>query len=488
VTGNSIGQQAVRGSFYSVASSGVTLLLGLVRSILVTRLLLPAEVGIFRQALVILLWVGQISNFGFDAALIHRDRDIEKAYSTHFILNLSLNGLVVIASLLLAPLLSKYYPNMHGLSAVFVTLALLEFVRAFNFTPLVLLTKELQFRKIATIDVISSVSMTIVAPLIAYLGFGYWALVAERVTGVIVRTGILWLYYRPWSPEIRFDKTTARWFFGFGSKIFTSRGLNSLLDQFDDFWIGTVLGKAPLGFYGKAYEFAGYPQRVVGNPILNVIFPTFAKVQHDRLRLSQAFFRAASLIVRAGFLFAGVLTLVIPEFIRIFLGDQWLPMAFTFQLMLIYTLLSPLYSLSNRLTTAIGKPGVRIWIQLIQIIIFIPGVILSGQWFGIEGVAVAADIMMLMGVVLFLLQARKYVDISLRILFGWPTIGLIMGIGAVLMLAALWSREPDWISLLGKSCLLTFVYGTIIFIAERKPLTESMRYLLKLAMIQPNDR
>jgi hypothetical protein len=96
--------------------------------------------------------------------------------------------------------------------------------------------------------------------------------------------------------------------------------------------------------------------------------------------------------------------------------------------------------------------------------------------------------MMLMGVVLFLLQARKYVDISLRILFGWPTIGLIMGIGAVLMLAALWSREPDWISLLGKSCLLTFVYGTIIFIAERKPLTESMRYLLKLAMIQPNDR
>lgn len=468
------------GTFYSVVSSGVTLLLGFVRSVLITRFLLPAEVGIFRQALVILLWVGQISNFGLDAALIHRDRDVERAYSTHFLLNLGLNGLVVIASLFVAPLLSRYYPDMGGLSVVFVTLACLELVKAFNFTPLVILTKELQFKHIAWVDIISSVSMTIIAPLMAYLGFGYWALVAERATGVLARAGFLWLYVRPWSPEINFDKATARWFMGFGSKLFTSRALNSLLDQFDEFWIGTILGKTPLGFYGKAYEFAGYPERVVGNPIVSVIFPTFAKVQHDRLRLSQAFFRAASLIVRAGFLFAGVLTLVIPEFIRIFLGDQWLPMALTFQLMLIYTLLNPLFTLASRLMTAVGKPEVKIVVQLIQLVIFIPSVILTGHLIGINGVALAADVMMLVGVSLLFWHLRKYVDISYRTLFGWPTIGLMIGIAMVLTLTSVWNTHSDWVGILSKSSLLIGVYFTTLVITEREPLVRTVGYIRDL--------
>jgi len=474
------GRRAVRGSFYSVTSSGVTLILGLIRSIVVTSLLLPDDVGVFRQAVVFIVWLSQISNFGLDSALIHREDDLEQAFSTHFILNLGLNAFVVIVSLLAAPFLLRFYPNMPGLSQVFIVLAGLEFLKAFNYTPLVMLTKELHFKNIAIIDIISSIGMTIVAPIVAYLGYGFWALVAERASGIVLRTGLLWLYFRPWTLNLRFDLKLVRWFMGFGSKVFVSRSFSKVLDQFDEFWIGTTLGKSPLGFYAKAYEFAGYPERTVGNPIMSVIFPTFAKVQHDRLRLSKAFFRASSLIVRAGFLIAGVFTLVIPEFIRLFLGDQWIPMALTFQLMLIYTLLNPLYTLASRLTTAVGRPQVKIWVQLLQLVIFIPSVIATGKFIGIEGVALAADVMMLTGVLLLFKQVRQYVDISYRTLLGWPTVGLIISIGVIVFLNPVWQTSSDWVRFLGKTSLMTGIYGIILLITERDPLIKTADYIWNL--------
>src|SRR5690606_28345597 len=107
---------------------------------------------------------------------------------------------------------------------------------------------------------------------------------------------------------------------------------------FDDWWVGTFLGSNPLGFYSRAYEFARYPRRAIANPVLSVFFPAFAQLQDDRERLSRAFFRPTSLMVRAGGLLSLIFVSVAPEFIRIFLGEKWIPMQLAFQLMIVYTL------------------------------------------------------------------------------------------------------------------------------------------------------
>ena len=80
---------------------------------------------------------------------------------------------------------------------------------------------------------------------------------------------------------------------------------------------------------------------MVGNPILAVFRPTYARLQDDRQRLSRAFFRATSVIIRVGGLFSLIFILTAPEFIPLILGEQWLPMLLTFQLMIIYTFLDP---------------------------------------------------------------------------------------------------------------------------------------------------
>ncbi|MEZ4637590.1 MAG: oligosaccharide flippase family protein [Caldilineaceae bacterium] len=162
-----------------------------------------------------------------------------------------------------------------------------------------------------------------------------------------------------------------------------------------------------------------------GGPINSVATGTYAELKTDRTRLSKAFFRSNALLVRSGFLFAGLLTLLAPEMIRILLGDKWLPMLDIFRLMLIFVLLDPIKLTIASLFSATGNPQIMVWTQLIQLAIPAIGLFTLGQWYGTLGVAVSVDVMIVVGVALLLWQSRKFVDYSIRHLFLMPTVSTL---------------------------------------------------------------
>ena len=463
---NSIAAQAVEGSFLSVGSAAITVVSGFVRSILLARLLLPEDFGTVALAVFFLSIINQVTSFGFKKALIHRSTGVQEAASTQFLLRVSLTILVVSLTFLAKPVLSRVYPSQPHMISALVALCFVEIVGAVNSTPDILLHKELDFKYLAVLDVSSSLAMTVVAPAMAFAGLGFWSLVGERAVPVLVRTIGLWVVRRPWQFSLRFDKDIARWYFRFSSFVFLSSGFTFLLDQFDDFWTGTALGATALGFYSRAYEFARYPRRVIGTPITRVFFPTYAKLQHDRLRLSKAYYRASGLIVRIGFLFSLVFVLVVPEFVRVFMGTKWLPMVFTFRLMIIYALIDPLVVTSGHLITAVGQPRVLTKIKALQLLLFVPAVIVLARYFGVHGVAVAADLMLAVGLVLVLAKVKEYVDFSTWKLFLYPTVGLLIGGGAVIVVGQCLPIESDFLSLLVKGGVATVVYSGLLLLFE----------------------
>ena len=471
----SIAAKTIKGSFFSIGSSAITIVSGFVRSVILARLLLPEDFGVVALAMFFLSITNQIGSFGLNQALIHRDADIQEASSTHFVLRVSLALVVMLLTLLVAPLLTRLYPSQPQMVSALIALSFLEIIKAVNSTPGVLLRKELEFKYIAILDTASSLAMTIGAPIMALAGFGFWSLVGEQAIAVLIRTIGLWGIRRPWQLSLKFNKGIAKWYFRFGSFVFLSWGLTFLLDRFDDFWTGTALGSAALGFYSRAYEFARYPRRVIASPITQVFFPAYAKLQHNRLRLSKAYYRASSLIVRMGFLFSLVFVLVVPEFIRIFIGAKWLPMVFTFRLMIIYTLLDPLIVTSGHLITAVGQPQILTRIKAFQLLIFVPAVIILARYFGINGVAVAADLMLVTGVVLILAQVRKYVDFSLWKMFRYPTIGLLLGGGAALFIRQRLPVGSDFLSLLLKGSVAAVIYGGLLLLLERNEYIKNLR-------------
>ena len=144
-----------------------------------------------------------------------------------------------------------------------------------------------------------------------------------------------------------------RYYIAFGGRTVAASILEWLLGRADDLWLQLYSTPQALGYYARGYTFATYPRRIVAAPINSVIGGTYAELKEDRLRLSQAFFRTNALLVRSGFLVAGLLALTAPEFIRIVLGTKWMPMLDVFRLMLVFTLIDPIQAATSSLFVAV---------------------------------------------------------------------------------------------------------------------------------------
>ncbi len=226
-----------------------------------------------------------------------------------------------------------------------------------------------------------------------------------------------------------------------------------------------------MGYYSKAYAFATYPRKIIATPVNQVALGAYAELKGDRLRLSQAFFRFNALLVRSGFLLAGLLALIAPEFIRLLLTDKWIPMLDAFRLMLFYTLFDPLKMTISSIFIATGKPERVARVHAIQLLILVVGLVTLGPYFNIAGVALAVNLMLVVGIGLFLWQVREYVDYSLPKLFGIPLLGLGLGI-ALTHLALQWPgvAGSDWRTGAVKLVVFTLVYGGLLALLERRNL------------------
>ena len=135
--------------------------------------------------------------------------------------------------------------------------------------------------------------------------------------------------------------------------------------------------------------------------------------------------------------------LVIPEFVALIIGPQWTPVIWAFRLMVIYALLDAMILVGQALVQAVGQPRLMATAVAVQVVVFIPAVIAGGWWWGINGVALAADIMMLIGVLVLYRGVRRLVDFSVSQLLVWPAVAAAVGLAAAvaLELSAI-TRDP----------------------------------------------
>jgi O-antigen/teichoic acid export membrane protein len=479
-TEQNIASRVVEGSLISGLSSVFTIGLGFIRTILLTIYLLPDDVGVVTQALFFVSLSTQLRMPGLHRAFIQRKDAHPNLFKTYF----SLYFISILVSVgiiaLFTPVITQFYPDMPLLSAVLFAFLGVEIVKGFNEIRETAYKRDLSFSTIGIANIASAIGATIVAPIMASMGFGAWALVGERVAAQLARTIALMFGKKTWRYELGIDWQITKAFWDYGVKIWTAKSFTFVINKFDDFWIGLSLGQASLGLYSRAYDFAHYSRNVVGSPIVMVFFSTFSRLQEDRLKLSKAFFRAFSLLIRVGFLFALLFVFPAPEFIKL-LGDQWLPMVSTFQLMVIYMMIEPLWMIVERLLAAVGHPELAARIKGGQLLVFVPMVILFSQWQGIFGVAIAVNIVTLLGFIILFSFTRRFVDYSLRALFFWPLVAF--GVTAVSLQLISPTLQPFnlWTILLLKLFLILLIYGAIIWLTERDQLLSGWQLVWDLA-------
>jgi O-antigen/teichoic acid export membrane protein len=464
---DSILRKSARGSVYSLGVSAVTLLLGFTRAVLLMRLLQPELFGLMALALVFSTLVRTISTMGLDGALIQRKDAHPHDFSTHFVLRLSLSLAMLAVGWLASPVIRQAYGHQAVVVDVLLILLAIKVLEASYATHAILLQREMRFGAVAAINLIASLAMTVVAPSLAYLGAGLWSLVAEQAVGPVVRWICLWVFLRPWRITLNLRWERAKSAVKFGWQLFSANMLSVLLNRFADFWVGTSFGAVALGYYSRAYDIAQYPARVLATPIAPVFFSTYARTQDDKLDLSKAFFRSSSFLVRVGFPLVAILVISAPEITMVLFGETWLPVVPIMRLMLVYMLLEPLMVNLGYLVVGVGNPQWLTRVRLIQVLFFIVAVIILGNIWGVNGVALSASLMMLVGTLLLLLLSRRLVRYSLKRLFAWPLMAVLLAGGASLFLAAQIESSSLWGILIIKITLVLGIYGLVLYLAER---------------------
>jgi O-antigen/teichoic acid export membrane protein len=420
-----LAKRSLQSSAYNITASLIQMVVQFVRLIILVRLLPPEVFGAYRYAASIVIWTAAFPSFGMAGALVHRARESqgEIAFRVHFTLNLIFNLIWALALSLIGLLIFDSSGRM-----IFWVLIATQLVNNLNQTSRFKLVRQVSLRRIAVLNIMTTIVASIAAVSMAWSGLGVWSLVSTDVAAALVTIIGFYLYHPVWVPKLGWSREVARYLLDFGRRSVLAGPLMQTLDRIDDVWTGYFLGDVSLGFYSRAYRFASYPGNLIGYPIYTVATGTYAELKGRTRRLSQFFTQINALIIRAGFFIGGLMVLTAPEFVRIVMGPTWIPIISTFRLMLIYTVLDPVQFSVSSLFTAIGLPEKTVRARVIQLIILVIGLFTLGRPFGIEGVAIAVDIMAIVGLGFLLWHARQHVYFSLNKLLFLPALGLIAGL------------------------------------------------------------
>ena len=467
---DNLGKRSVRSVKWNLVSSAIEVLLIFVKQIILARLLPVATFGIYFGASSVINIVLALSSFGMGGAFLHRSKetdDIQQTAGIHFTLQLIFN--IVWTVLMLSGIYLFTDPSEQDYRIALVVITLTTTISQLTVTHRLILVRQVKHQRLAVLRIVRIVSIVITSTVVAIYGFNIYALLIDNILTALMNI-IFFIIYNPvWKPRLVWSIQAFKYFVNFGARQVAGTWLFDALQRIDKLWIMNFLGNTPLGYYSKAYSFAKFPNEFLGTSMDEVAVGTYAELKYDREGISHAFTRANSVIIRAGFFIVGIMALVAPEFIRIALGVKWMPMLTTFRLLLPFTMFDPIKNTLSSIFIAVGKPEIIVNVRLSQLVVLAIGLFTLGNLYGIEGAAMAIDLMVIIGTFYMLHLARKYVDISLNKLFAFPAIGLFLGLaGGYLGMMLFPELDTDILTAMIKSILFTGIYGAVLIIFDRQ--------------------
>jgi PST family polysaccharide transporter len=274
--------RTVRGMAWAYGSYVGGRLLVLVSTVILARVLVPADFGVVALALTFMVFLDTIKDLGLGQALIVVPQErLAAAAQTAFWASVGLGALLSLVTALVAPLAAGFFgePLLHGLLAV---LGLNFLLRSFGATHLALARRALDFRSRTISETCDVVTRGVASIALALAGAGAWSLVAGYLAGTLAAVMAIWLRVH-WRPRLRPSTAHLRGMLTFGGMLtFVDVG-QAFAHEIDYLFIGRVLGAASLGQYAIAFRL---PELLIINLSIvagTVLFPAFAQLRPERL-------------------------------------------------------------------------------------------------------------------------------------------------------------------------------------------------------------
>lgn len=452
---NNLTQKTVRGMLWMLSGAGAQAIFQFIVLIALARLLDPESFGIVNAATVIISITMIFSTLGVGPALIQKENITQKHIGTAFTSTLILGVIFGVLLFIFSGKIS-YFFHSEKLIPILQVFSIVFVMQGASAVAESLLKRDLNFRLLVRIQVISYLFYGVIGITLAYLNFEEWALALAFLGNNIVRL-ILLIYYRFDSVRFIFDKNAFKelMIFSGGYSLAQLSGEVSL--QGDNLVVGRFLGPESLGLYSRAYQLMVFPTNLIGKVMENVLFPAMSKKQGNLKSLQYAYLESVKIISYVTVPFSLLMIILTEDIILFLFGEKWIGITFPFQILAAGLLFRTSYKISDALVNAVGAVYKRALIKWIYAFLVI-SLSIIGQRFGISGVAMGVLIAILFNFWLMAEISLKLISLK-RLDFLKVHLGsIILGLSIALLIPF---NNISYISNL--NTFLTLILNSLIY-------------------------
>ena len=316
---DSVQNRMAKGAIWMVLFKLVERSLGLISTLILARLLAPADFGVVAMALSFVFMAELLTAFGFDVALIQNQKASQAHYNSAWTGNALLGFAIMALMLILAAPIADFYRKPEVFWVV-IALAFGPLISGFENIGVVAFRKELHFRREFIFQLTRKlIAFAVVVPL-AFTLRNYWALVAGTLVSKLAGTVSSYLMH-PYRPRLSLAKLSE--LIGFSRWLLFNNVVGFFKERSSDFIIGRALGAGPLGIYNLSYELANLPSTELSAPINRALLPGFARMTTVE-EVTIAYATAVGVLALLALPAAAGLFAVTPYLIPVVLGSKWL--------------------------------------------------------------------------------------------------------------------------------------------------------------------
>lgn len=358
----------------------------LIVGVLLMRMLGPDAFGIIGMILVFTGLGNVLLEFGFAEALIQQKKVTETDWSTIFWLNVGAGLFLSVTLFLTAPLIASFYdePSLISISRV---LSLIFLFQSLTIIQRTRLTKDLQFKSLAKVDIAGFIGSGILAVISAFAGLGVWSLVIQHLSNSLIQGSFLFWLGR-WAPKKVFSTHSIRKATGFSILMVMKRILGHIAMNIDSMLIGKILGKGLLGLYNRAFFFMMLPVNSITNVIARVLFPSLSSIQDDLPEVRKLYQNMMAVVTFVVFPMMMILFLHADPIVFLAFGEAWEPMIPFLMAFSILGMAATISRLSEIPIMALGRKDLLSKLVFIEKPVSILAILIGLYW-GIWGVIIA---------------------------------------------------------------------------------------------------
>lgn len=374
-------QKTISGVVWSTVQRFGSMAITFASNIVLARLLSPSDFGCIGMLMIFISLANTFIDGGFGSALIQKKLPTKEDYSTIFYWNIFLAIILYSVLFISSPAIARFYKiplladvlKVQGIVLLFNSLCIIQHNQ---------LRKQLQFKKLAIVEIVAALLSLAVAIVTACYGWGVWSLVAQQLSLGLFKAILLW-FLNSWRPILVFSWKSFKELFKFGGFMLLSSLFATLSNEIQGLLVGRRFTSATMGLYTQAYRLEGSAATAVSSVIDQVTYPVMAAVQDDRQKLISALKRFIQIPAYICSPIMALMIVIAKPVIILLYSAKWIDCVPYFQILCTAGLAVCLQGSANNSIAAIGKSNIffkwTIIKRTLTIVLCVAGIILWGM-------------------------------------------------------------------------------------------------------------